>query len=299
MRAGGRHRGRVTLSLRAPAKLNLSLAVVGRGADGFHRLVSCVAPVTLADALEFTPGGSADRLSCDDPALPADGANLVLRAAAVFRTAHSSAPHGHFRLAKSIPHGAGLGGGSSDAAAALRLLNQASGEPFDADQLRRLAAQVGSDCAFFVEPALAVMRGRGYILERLPDATAAAFKRRRVLLLKPAFGVATVDAYGWLAADGRYATEPGAEAALAAALSAPEKVVALGNDLQAPVFARRPELPAGLAALRASLGIAAVMTGSGSACFALVDCTVDLAAVRAALKPAWGEGVWVQLAELA
>ena len=299
MRTQGLHGGPVTLSSRAPAKLNLSLAVVGRGADGFHRLVSCVAPLALSDTLEFTSGGFADRLSCDDPVLPTDATNLVLRAAAVFRAAHPSAPHGHFRLGKAVPHGAGLGGGSSDAAAALRLLNQASGGPFDGDQLRQLAARVGSDCALFVEPTLAVMRGRGEILERLPAETAAAYRGRRVLLLRPAFGIATADAYGWLAADGRYATEPAAEAALAAALGSPERIVALGNDLQAPVFARRPELPAGLAALRVTLGITAVMTGSGSACFALLDRPVDLAAVRAVLTPAWGEGVWAQLTELA
>lgn len=287
------------LSIQAPAKLNLSLAVVGRGADGFHRLVSCVAPITLADELAFAPGGSVDQLSCDDASVPADASNLVLRAADAFRAAHPAAPRGHFRLRKSVPHGAGLGGGSSDAAAALRLLNQASGNPLDADALRRIAAQVGSDCAFFIDPAPCVMRGRGERLERLPAATAAAFRDRRVLLLKPAFGVATADAYGWLAARGQYAEEAACEAALASALPDPARVVALGNALQAPVFAHQPRLAEGLAALRARLGIRAVMTGSGSACFAWEETPVDLDAVRRTLEPAWGAGIWIARAALA
>lgn len=287
------------LTARAPAKLNLSLAVVGRGADGFHRLVSCVAPLALADTLEFIPGGDVDTLSCDDPTIPVDATNLVLRAAAAFRQAHPGAPAGSFRLTKAVPHGAGLGGGSSDAAAALRLLNEASGHPFDADRLRAIAAKVGSDCAFFVEPAPAVMRGRGDRLERLPDSVAAGFRGRKVLLIKPALGVSTAEAYGWLAAAGDYASESEAEAALRAASGDPSRVVALGNGLQAPVFAHRPELPAGLSALRSATGLHASMTGSGSACFALVEAAPDLAAVRAALAPSWGRDPWVEVTALA
>lgn len=285
----------MTLTARAPAKLNLSLAIVGRGSDGFHRLVSCVAPLALCDTLEFVPGGAADTLACDDPSIPADGTNLVLRAAAVFRTAHPAAPHGRFTLRKSVPHGAGLGGGSSDAAAALRLLNAASGRPLGDDRLRALAAQVGSDCAFFVDAEPAILRGRGEVLERLSESHAARMRGRRVLLMKPPFGISTASAYGWLAQAAVYADEGRAELDLADALATgdPARVVALGNGLQPPVFRRHPELAAGLDAVRMSLGISAVMTGSGSACFALVDGVVDLGAVRRALQSAWGPGAWV------
>lgn len=289
------------LSTRAPAKINLSLAVVGREADGFHRLVSCVVPLTLADALSFEPGGKILALECDDPSIAADSSNLVLRAAEVFRTAYPSAPPGRFRLSKSVPHGAGLGGGSSDAAAALRLLNEVSGFPFDATRLRSLAAQVGSDCAFFVESVSSVMRGRGEQLEPMPAKLTDTWRGRRVLLVKPARPVSTAAAYGWLAESGHYVAEAKAEAALAGALAhgSPESLVALGNSLQEAVFARTPELPAGLDALRSGLGIHAVMTGSGSACFALVHQSPDLDRVRALLEPIWGPGVWVALTELA
>ncbi len=285
----------MTLTARAPAKLNLSLAVVGRESDGFHRLVSCVAPLALADTLEFTPGGSVDTLSCDDAALPTDGTNLVLKASAAFRAVHAAAPYGRFNLLKCIPHGAGLGGGSSDAAAALRLLNEASGRPFDTTRLRDLAAQVGSDCAFFVDPAPAILRGRGERLEQLSGRYAANLRGRRVLLIKPSFGISTALAYGWLAQAGGYTHELEAEHSLADALSSvdPAAILALGNDLQAPVFSRHPELAAGLSRLRSELSIAAVMTGSGSACFAFIDSDIDLEAARRALAPAWGPEVWV------
>ena len=293
------HRVGVKLTLRAPAKLNLSLAVVGREADGFHRLVSCVVPLVLADTLDFLPGGSVDTIDCDDASIPTDQSNLVLRAAEVFRSAYPAAPYGHFSLTKKVPHGAGLGGGSSDAAAALCLLNQAAGCPFDNAHLRILATKVGSDCAFFIDPVPAVMRQRGEALSHIPDACAVAYRGRKVLLLKPTFSVSTASAYGWLAAEGGYIQEPEAEAALAAALPKPDAVVKLGNSLQAPVFAHHPQLLAGLQALQSTLGISAVMTGSGSACFAFINGSVDLAKVQATLEPAWGADVWATISEIA
>lgn len=290
----------MVLTERAPAKVNLSLAVVGRRSDGFHDLLSVVVPLGLADALSWEQAAR-ESVECDDPGVPSDGSNLVLRAAAVFRAAHPAAPVGRFTLRKRVPHGAGLGGGSSDAAAALRLLNAASGSPLDADALRALAAKVGSDCPLLVEPRPCVLRGRGERVEVLPAALAARWSGRRLLLAKPPFGVPTPDAYRWLASRGAYASGTAAEAALALALASGDLsgVIALGNDLQSPVFEALPALPRGLSRLRERLGIEARLTGSGSACFALADAAVDPAAVRAALEPEWGAGTWVTLADLA
>lgn len=284
----------------APAKVNLSLAVVGRRPDGFHALVSVVVPLTLADTLTWEPA-ERESLACDDPTVPSDGANLVLKAAAAYRAAHPAAPLGRFHLAKRIPHGAGLGGGSSDAAAALRLLDRAAVAPLGPARLREIAAAVGSDCPLFIEPRACILRGRGERVDPVPATVASRWSGRRLLLVKPPFGVPTPEAYRWLATRGAYASEVGAEAALAVALAAgePAAVVALGNDLEAPVLEALPALSSGLAALRERLGIAARLTGSGSACFALVDGAPDLAAVRATLEPAWGAGTWVSLVDLA
>ena len=278
----------------AHAKLNLSLAITGRRADGFHELISLVAPIGLADTLTLDVGRPLG-LTCDDASLPVDGSNLVLKAAAAYVKRRPSAPTGHFHLTKKVPHGAGLGGGSSDAAAALRLLDQASGDPIGLEVLETLAAEVGSDCPFFVRGQAAVMRGRGERLEVLPLAARAALAGRKVVLVKPPFGVPTPEAYALLAKAGKHRPAAQAEAELAAWIAQPAAdPSALGNDLAAPVFAKYLALPVGLESFRRATGVNWQMTGSGSACFAFVSDGFDHARLRADVRRAWGPGAWVE-----
>jgi len=277
----------------AQAKLNLSLAITGRRADGFHELVSLVAPVALADTLTLDVGQPLG-LTCDDPALPVDGTNLVLKAAVAYARRRPAAPTGHFHLTKRVPHGAGLGGGSADAAAALRLLDRASGDPLGPEVLESLAAEVGSDCPFFVRGQAAVMRGRGERLELLPAAARAALAGRKVVLAKPPFGIPTPEAYGLLVKAGQYRPAAQAEAELAAWFARPVADPALlGNDLAEPVFGKYVALPAGLASFRRVTGVDWHMTGSGSACFAWVKDGFDQAGLRADAVRVWGPGAWV------
>ncbi len=276
----------------APAKLNLSLAVTGRRADGFHELVSLVASLELADRLDFTPGGPW-RLTCDDPALPIDGSNLVLKAAAAYARVRPDVVPGHFHLTKKVPSGAGLGGGSSDAAAALRILDRTMAEPSGLDPLEELAAEIGSDCPYFVRGQAAIMRGRGERLERVPVAAATALKGRRVLVAKPPFGVPTPEAYALLAKTKAYAEAAAVEAALAEWLAQPQRdPSSLGNTLADPVFAKYLALPAALDALVRNPGIVFRMTGSGSACFAFPGEGTVAEAIRGALVQQWGPGTW-------
>ena len=277
----------------AQAKLNLSLAITGRRADGFHELVSLVAPIALADTLTLDVGRPLG-LTCDDAALPVDGTNLVLKAAAAYARRRPAAPTGHFHLTKRVPHGAGLGGGSADAAAALRLLDRASGDPLGPEVLEALAAEVGSDCPFFVRGQAAVMRGRGERLAILPAAARAALAGRKVVIAKPPFGVPTPEAYGLLAQAGKYRPAAQAEAELAAWVARPSADPAnLGNDLAAPVFAKYLALPAGLASFGRVTGLNWHLTGSGSACFAWADAGFDQAGLRADAVRVWGPGAWV------
>jgi 4-diphosphocytidyl-2-C-methyl-D-erythritol kinase len=277
----------------AQAKLNLSLAITGRRADGFHELVSLVAPVALADTLTLDVGRPLG-LTCDDPALPVDGTNLVLKAAVAYACRRPAAPTGHFHLTKRVPHGAGLGGGSADAAAALRLLDRASGDPLGPEVLESLAAEVGSDCPFFVRGQATVMRGRGERLELLPAAARAALAGRKVVLAKPPFGIPTPEAYGLLVKAGKYRPAFQAEAELAAWFARPVADPALlGNDLAEPVFGKYVALPAGLASFRRVTGFDWHMTGSGSACFAWVKDGFDQAGLRADAVRVWGPGAWV------
>ena len=290
---GPEHFERVLVSA-AHAKLNLSLAITGRREDGFHELISLVVPIGLADTLTLDVSRPLG-LTCDDASLPVDGTNLVLKAASAYAKRRPSAPTGHFHLTKKVPHGAGLGGGSSDAAAALRLLDQASGDALGLEVLETLAAEIGSDCPFFVRGQAAMMRGRGERLEILPLAARTALAGRKVVLLKPPFGIPTPEAYGLLAKAGEYRSAAQAEAELAAWIAQPASDPSvLGNDLAAPVFAKYLALPVGLASFLQTAGLKGQMTGSGSACFGFVSDRFDHARLREDVRRAWGPGAWVE-----
>lgn len=281
----------------APAKINLMLAITGVRADGFHNLVSLVAPLNFGDHLWMeTPAGlDGDELRCDFPGVPTDGTNLVMKAAAIFRREHPDTPFVRFILDKRTPHGAGLGGGSSDAAAALLLLNDATGRPFSPEKLAALAAELGSDCPLFLDGAPVIMRGRGERVEKLSASEKTALNGRRLLLFKPDFGVSTVEAYKAMKADGgMYCAEIEAETALKAWRLMPAKApLPLYNNMERAVFAKHLALPALLDDLRARFGLAPRMSGSGSACFAFLPAGFDAAPVVAAIRAAWGDSAFV------
>lgn len=279
----------------SPAKLNLFLAVTRRRADGFHDLVSVAAPLAWGDDLAAKPA-DAFTLECDDPAVPTDESNLVLKAARAFGEAAGWRGGVKFRLVKRVPPGAGLGGGSSNAVAALRALNALAGNPLGAAALSVLAARLGSDCALFLHDGPVAMRGRGERLEPLPAGAALRLRGRRVLVFKPSFGIATPWAYGRLAAQAPtgYLPEAEAEARLAAWLgdrsATAEKL--LFNSFEPVAFAKYPALPVLLESLRADFGVAAGMSGSGSACFALLPDKFEVgkvAEMRTAIRAAWGD----------
>ncbi len=301
--AAQRQRGMSALTIFAPAKLNLFLAITGRRADGFHDLVSVVAPVDVGDTLRVT--GVADgkfALSCDDAAVPVDETNLVLKAARAFGRATGWTGGARFGLEKRIPVGAGLGGGSSDAVAALRGLNALAGEPLGPGRLAEVAATLGSDCPLFLPGGPVVMRGRGERVEALAAGAAARLRGRRVLIFKPGFGIATPWAYGQMAAGapGSYVPAAEAEGRLAAWIEraeAPAEAL-LFNGMERVAFAKFVALPTLLEQLRGRFGVAARMSGSGSACFAVLAEDAPGAAIREAIRAAWGASAFVTEARL-
>lgn len=289
----------------SPAKLNLYLAVTGRRADGFHDLVSLAAPLDFGDDLEARggarAGGNQFSLECDDPSIPVDAGNLVLRAAAAFAAATGWREAVHFRLAKRIPAGAGLGGGSSNAVAALRVLNELAGRPLAPDALAGLAAGLGSDCALFFANAPVVLRGRGERVAPLPASAAARLRGRRVLLFKPGFSISTAWAYARMAATGTdYRAPAEAEARLAAWLGGEAPVEELlANNMEGVAFDKFAALPVLLAGLRRTFGLAPRMSGSGSACYALLRDDGVTAPISAFIRACWGPAAFVQEARLA
>jgi 4-diphosphocytidyl-2-C-methyl-D-erythritol kinase len=297
----------------APAKINLLLAITGARPDGYHSLVSLVAPIALGDTLtlELRPGAPADTLHCDAAGVPTDETNLVLRAARLFRghladggaSSPASPPLApvHFTLEKNTPHGAGLGGGSSDGATALSLLNAAAGHPLDGPTLARLAASLGKDCPLFLAQGPAVMRGRGEQIEALSEAEAGALRGRRLLLFKPAFSVSTAAAYAAMraAAPAEYLPSGLAEERLAAWRAAPRtNPLPLLNNMEGVVFRKHPALPALLGLLSERFALAPRMSGSGSACFAMLPDGFDPAPAIALIRSAWGKTAFITETEI-
>lgn len=250
----------------APAKLNLFLRVIGRRADGFHELETVFQAIDLADELTVAPedalqltGGCADA--------PPGPENLVLRAAAALREATGCTRGAVMHLEKRIPVGAGLGGGSSDAAAALIALNRLWDLNVSRERLMELAARLGSDVPFFLMGGAALGRGRGELLEPLPLIPGAA--SRCFVLARPAFPVPTARAYAVYRP--APADTPDLDAFLHAyATGEPERLApVLRNDLEAGVFGEWPELVAVRERLLAAGALGARMTGSGSVLFGL------------------------------
>ncbi len=256
------------ISTLAPAKVNLGLRILGRRADGFHDLQTVFQAVDLCDTLSFDPGG--DRL-----ALEVHGAdvgpledNLVMRAARLFGEETGRPVVGRFRLEKRIPAGAGLGGGSSDAGAALRLLDHLAGGALGVEGRVRIGGRIGADVAFFAGGmACALGEGRGERLRRLdPPAS-----RTVLVAWLPGTHVATGPAYGALARD-RAESGAGVPTALfdsAPATDWPTLESILVNDFERTVYRDHPRIAALAAAVRDATGWPTLLSGSGGAVFAL------------------------------
>jgi 4-diphosphocytidyl-2-C-methyl-D-erythritol kinase len=248
------------MQLLAPAKINLSFQIKGRRADGFHEIETIMAPISLADRITIERTGDEGEIhfSCDDPSLPRGDDNLVVRAAKLFRERARIMGGITISLGKKIPHGAGLGGGSSDAASTLLGLNELFDAGLEQKELLELAAQLGSDVPFFVVRSAAICRGRGEIV--MPIALETKF---RLVLLKPDFGVPTPWAYSkWK--DSREL--PGVDYSTQEFNGA-----RFVNDLERPVFEKFVLLAHLKTWLRQQPEVAiAVMSGSGSTVFAVL-----------------------------
>jgi 4-diphosphocytidyl-2-C-methyl-D-erythritol kinase len=254
-----------SIELKTPAKINLTLAVLGKRPDGFHDIESLVVPVGLYDDLEVSdsPDGQI-HLTCDDPALPTNADNLAYQAAELLASRASARSGVRMRLTKRIPVGAGLGGGSSDAAAALVGLNRLWQLGLNRSALAGVAAELGSDVPLFVADGAVITRGRGERIERVRLDWVGC-----IVLIVPPFAMSTAEVYQqW---QGGSRPPRTALEIIEACRSGQNLDGLLYNMLEEPAFALEPRL-AELHAKTARLGAPGVrMTGSGSALFALFD----------------------------
>ncbi|MFO0974405.1 MAG: 4-(cytidine 5'-diphospho)-2-C-methyl-D-erythritol kinase [Phycisphaerae bacterium] len=275
----------------APAKLNFTLRVLHRRPDGYHELESWVVLIDLCDSLKLSAAaaGSGTRLTCSDPALPSDRRNLAVAAAEAMAAAAGRAPDVDVQLDKRIPVSAGLGGGSSDAAAVLRGLNELWGLHWPAERLAALGAGLGSDVPLFLAGPQSIIRGRG---ERV-SAVASPWTGF-VVLVCPPFGVSTADAYrAWAPVDRPTTPLGGTAGALPAAGLRPR----LYNDLEPGVFRAAPRLAELHQRLDGLRDVPVRMSGSGSTLFALFDDGASAGAWAEAARSAAGEAVCVLVCE--
>jgi 4-diphosphocytidyl-2-C-methyl-D-erythritol kinase len=255
------------VSLPALAKVNLFLRVLSREEDGYHGIETLLCLISLADTLraERREGrGVTIEVSGAELGPPAE--NLAVRAAAMVLDSVGHRFGVHLTLTKRIPVRAGLGGGSSDAAAALHAANRLAGDAIPRHELLQLASRLGSDVPFFCAGApLALAWNRGERMLRLPPLPAAP-----ALLLTPPIPVSTADAYGWLDSARHSAGQRGSLALDLDALSGWGDVARMaGNDFESPVFGRHAEIRSAFEALVGTRPLLCRMSGSGSTLFAI------------------------------
>jgi 4-diphosphocytidyl-2-C-methyl-D-erythritol kinase len=248
----------------APAKINLSLRILGRRSDDFHEIETLIAPVSLCDEIKIEQCSGKRKIAfrCDHPSVPKGEDNTVVRAAKVFFKETKISRGVLIELKKGIPHDAGLGGGSSDAASTLLALNELFGTNLPREALAKMAEMIGSDVPFFIFQSAAVCKGRGELVN-----PTRVRNQLSVLLLKPEFGVPTQWAYSrW-----RDAHEiPGVS------YGGQQFTQHFVNDLERPVFEKFVFLAQMKMWLfnQPEVG-AALMSGSGSTVFAVIRERMD------------------------
>ena len=269
----------------APAKINLSLKILGRREDGFHEIETLISPISLADKIDIEPQSRWIDFSCDDPTVPGGDENLVVRAAKAFLEKTKISSGVGIKLQKQIPHGAGLGGGSSDAASVLVALNKLFEAKLSREELAKLGSTIGSDVAFFLFESAAFCKGRGEIVNP------TTLKRKlSILLLKPGFSVLS----GWAYSRWQDSKEiPGIS-------YQPQNFdgQSFVNDLERPVF----EKFVFLAQLKtwllkqAEVG-AGLMSGSGSTVFAVLRENADVDLIATRVREELDPEIWISVCE--
>ncbi|MBI5765378.1 MAG: 4-(cytidine 5'-diphospho)-2-C-methyl-D-erythritol kinase [Planctomycetes bacterium] len=270
---------------KAPAKINLTLAVRERRPDGFHEIESWIVPIALYDTLSFAPSDAwMLEVIPPTPTVAVDESNLVARAARALAGVSGVPCRARVTLQKQIPVGAGLGGGSSDAAATLLGLNQLWNLHWPIERLLPIAASLGSDVPLFLDPCPVIVRGRGEVMEKLSKSW-----RGWVAIVIPSFGLATADVYR------RHAeTVPASvhrnQPWIAASQDASTLSHQLFNDLESAAFAIEPRLGKIRDDLSNQLSRSVRMTGSGSCLFSIFDSPTEAEAWSGAASPIIGPG---------
>jgi 4-diphosphocytidyl-2-C-methyl-D-erythritol kinase len=274
-----------SITIPAFAKINLDLRVLGTRPDGYHDLRTIFQTLALCDRVTVTRRRGPFTVTCDDPLVPTDRGNLVWKAASLLQRAGagrlSAVRDVAIHLRKRIPAEAGLGGGSADAAVTLLALNKLWKLKLDLPSLSRIGGSLGADVPFFLAGGTALGLGRGddiYPLEELPTV--------HVVILRPGFGVSTIEAYDWYDQQPRRTRR--APPTRPMPPDWPAWAAALSNELEAPVTRHHPTIGRIKQSLLSAGAVVAAMSGSGSAVFGLFE-QADAARRTAAdlARPGW------------
>ncbi|MCH7399053.1 4-(cytidine 5'-diphospho)-2-C-methyl-D-erythritol kinase [Belliella sp. DSM 107340] len=257
------------------AKINLGLHITAKRKDGYHEVETCMVPIPLYDALEMILDKKTTFTSTGLPIPGSDKDNLILKAFKLLRKDFNELPHVSIHLHKNIPMGAGLGGGSADAAFALSLMNNLFDLLLEDWFLEDYAAQLGSDCAFFVENTPKIATGRGEVLEPVN----IDLKGKHLLLINPNIHIGTQEAYAGVIPK---APKVNLSEVLADRSRWKDELI---NDFEASIFPKYPEIAAIKSKLYEMGAFYAAMSGSGSTVFGLFDEKVE--------KGVWKEGYFV------
>ena len=285
----------MTVNEKGYAKLNYSLDVHARRSDGYHDLTMVMGSVSLWDDVDVTLRRDGRiEAKCSIPWLPRDERNLAVRAARVFFDAAGDKTLGaDIRIKKRVPVGAGMAGGSTDAAAVLRALNVLTGANFSAEQLRALALTVGSDVPYCVTGGMMLAEGRGEILSPLPELPGGW-----IVICKPPFSVSTAELFGRI--DKRRITAHPDTQGLCAALHAGD-LCGVARRMFNVFEEALPRSGAEIGSIRGALldggALGAVMTGTGSAVFGVFDDRAAAAAAYERLSQSYRECFLVRAAD--
>ena len=284
----------------AQCKINLVLNILGKRGDGFHEIETLMGPVGLFDEVEVQESDSMS-LTCNQPGIPLDSKNLAWRAAECFFDHANIKKAVRIHLEKRVPSEAGLGGGSSNAAATLVGLNQLFQTGLKEFELEKLGALLGSDVPFFIRGRLAMGFGRGEILE--PVEVSGEIDGFHVVLVKPEFGVSTPWAYKALAdypgaLHGRSGRVKEAVEQLRSRGGVEVVSSLLYNSLEMPVFGKYPFLRLISETLLREGAKGALMSGSGSTVFGLASSAAGAKEIAERIGPVIGPRSWVATARL-
>ena len=278
------------LSLKAHAKINLTLEVLGKRPDGYHEVAMIMQSVSLHDTVTLSLRDSGISLACDRPDLPCDSGNLAFRAADLLRREVGVARGVQIELTKRIPLAAGLAGGSTDAAAVLKGLNRLWQLALPAVELERLAARLGSDVPFCLQGGTSLATGRGEILTALPD-----FSGHGVVLANPPLQVSTAWVYGNFRGANQCRPEVSRLRQWFGQQDFSAVAAALFNDLESVTIPAYPQIAAIKEQLLQAGAAGVLMSGSGPTVFALAP--DPAAAGEVAGRVAWDPDVTVFIAE--